>query len=531
MLEAERNIAIVYDGKRFTYSEFRGRVHRLINGLESLGFKRGDRERRGPHVGIMLYNSNAFVEALNACNMMRGLAVCINWHLVGDELEYVITNSDAEVLILDEEFLEKVKKIKQKLRNIRQFIVVGKGAPSDTISYEDLIQRSPSERSGRFYPQWGVMLYTGGTTGLPKGVDWGILLDLLTGRISLSREEESLSAGFWETLAKSLGLEETTNVHLVAGPLYHAAPLVFALTTSALGGILVLMRKFDPVEALRLIEKEKVSTTFMAPTLSKRILDVPDKEKYDVSSMKALISGAAPCPVELKRRAVEYFGPVFFEFYGSSDASINTVLRPEHYISDQSKLASVGKAAPGNKIKILDENGKECPAGKPGNVYLMSILTHYLQYYKDPEKTKMAFREIDGEKYFDEGEIACMDEDGFVYILDRKKDMIISGGVNIYPAEIENVIQSHPKVADVAVIGVPDPEWGESVKALVVLKGGESATEEEIIRYCRERMASYKKPKSVEFVAELPRHADGKIMKRKLKEKYWKEKKITEWRV
>lgn len=529
MSEMEKNIMIVYGEKRFSYKDFWERVHRLINGLESLGFKRGDRQKKGEPIGIMLYNSNEFVEALYACNLMRSPAVLINWHLISSELEYVITNSDAKVLIVGEEFLDRIAQIKSKLEKVKHFIVVGKEAPPGMLLYEELLKSSSPERVGRFYPTWSIMLYTSGTTGLPKGIDWGIVFDLLSGRAIKSREEEELSAGMWETIARWLSLEETTNIHLVAGPLYHAAPLLFANNTITLGGRLVLMRKFNPVEALKLIEREKVSTTFMAPVLIKRILDVPDKEKYDVSSLKVLICAAAPCPVELKRKAIEFFGPVFYEFYGSTEASINTVLRPEHYLKDPSKLASVGKIAPGNKIKILTEDGKECPPGQPGELHVMSILTRYLEYYKDPEKTEKSFRIIDGEKYFIEGEIAYLDNEGFLYIVDRKKDVIISGGVNIYPAEIENIIHSHPKVEDVAVIGVPDPNWGESVKALVVLKKGEDATEEEIIKYCRERMAGYKCPKSIEFVDSLPRHEDGKIMKRLLREKYWKGKKITEW--
>jgi acyl-CoA synthetase (AMP-forming)/AMP-acid ligase II len=246
----------------------------------------------------------------------------------------------------------------------------------------------------------------------------------------------------------------------------------------------------------------------------------PEKDQYDISSMKSLVCAAAPCPVELKRDIVQHFGPVFYEFYGSSDAAINTILKPEHYIDDPDKLRSVGKVTEGNKIIIVDEDNVELPPNSPGDLLLSNAMVKYLDYYKEPEKTKDAFLEIGGEQYYKEGEVAYLDEDQFCYIADRKKDMIISGGVNIYPAEIEEVLLLHHSVLDAAVIGLPDEEWGESVKAVVVLREGKEPNEEEIITYCGERLAGYKKPKSVDFVDELPRHPTGKLLKRILREKY-----------
>jgi acyl-CoA synthetase (AMP-forming)/AMP-acid ligase II len=246
----------------------------------------------------------------------------------------------------------------------------------------------------------------------------------------------------------------------------------------------------------------------------------PEKDQYDVSSMKSLVCAAAPCPTELKKDILQYFGPVFYEFYGSSDGAINTILKPEHYINDPDKLRSVGKITEANKIIIVDEDTVELPPNRPGDLLVSNAMVKYLDYYKEPEKTRDAFLEIGGEKYFKEGEVAYLDEDQFCYIADRKKDMIISGGVNIYPAEIEEVLLLHHSVLDAAVIGIPDEDWGESIKAFVVLREGKEPNEEEIITYCGEKLAGYKKPKSVDFVDELPRHPTGKLLKRILKERY-----------
>jgi acyl-CoA synthetase (AMP-forming)/AMP-acid ligase II len=512
----ENKIATVSGKKKITYKEFRERIYRLANGLYNLG-----EERR--RISIMLYNTNEFVESMLVTLTTGGVTIPINWHLRGGELEYVITNSDTNTLIFDEEFLNTIVSIKSGLKNVDNFVVVGDEAPSDMILYEDLLESASSEKP-KPIPDTGfdILMYTAGTTGKPKGAGWGVIFEsLLRPGAPRGRSGNAKYAlGMMRTITTGFDYHKTTNIHLAAGPLYHAAPYLFALITYIVSGTIVAMRKFRASKALELIEKEKISTTFMAPTLLKRIIEFPDKDEYDVSSMKSLIVAAAPCPVDLKKNAVEFFGPVLYEFYGSSDAAINTILRPEHYLKDPMKYASVGKVAPGNEIRIIDEDGNACPPGKAGDFYVMNALTRGLEYYNDPEKTKSALREIDGEMYFDEGEIMYKDDEGFYFVVDRKKDLIISGGVNIYPAEIEQVLYNHPKIFDAAIIGVPDPEWSESVKAVVQLREGESASEEGIISYCKERLAGYKKPKSVEFIDELPRHPDGKIMKRKLREKY-----------
>lgn len=523
-----RDKTFIVDGEnRYTYKQYKDRAFKFANGLLDLGVKNGD------NITLMLYNSHEFIEALGGPFPIGARACLMNWHFQGEEIVGLLKDSESKVMIIDEEFIDRIEEIRSELKSVENIIVVGKKAPGDMILYEDFISDYSIEQppASFTFGEMGLpmMLYTGGSTGRPKGVELG------GGDSSGLMPSPSLDMGsgmsLFPALIDGFHFNDTTNVHLVSGPLYHAAPIAFFGFTVILRGTLVLMKKFDPLEALKIIEKEKISTAYLPPILLKRILNIPSEEraKYDISSLKSLTCGAAPCPVELKKSVVKYFGPVFHEWYASTDAAFNTILQPEHYLADEAKFASVGKVVAGNKIKILDENGNECPPGVPGDFYVKSIYTDMLSYYKDPEKTDNSFRTIDGEKYFVEGEVMYKDEEGFYYVVDRKKDMIISGGVNIYPAEIENVIHNHPKVKDVAVIGIPDKEWGEQIKAFIQLKEGESATEDEIISFCKENLAGYKKPKSVEFMSELPRHVDGKIMKQELRKKYWKDKKITEY--
>jgi acyl-CoA synthetase (AMP-forming)/AMP-acid ligase II len=502
--------AIVFGEKRFTYKEFKERINRFNNGLLSLGLKKGD------HISILSGNSNVMIETILGPSFAGIMTTPINWHLKKDEIEYVINNSNSKLVVVEDQFLDKIIPIKSKIESVKHFLVVGDTIPDGMISYEKLLCDSSSADLEETVPGQGFMLYTSGTTGRPKGAH-SLALD---NPANLKPDDVADFLWMMENIMYSCGYHKTTNRHLVTGPIYHGGPLGFSAATLFHCGTLFIMRKFDPQEALRLIEKERLSTTFSAPIILKRLMDFPDKEKYDVSSMKSVLCAAAPCPAELKKKVVDYFGPVFYELYGSTEAGYNTRLQPKHYIKNPQRIASVGEVAPGNKIKIVDEDGKEVPTGTTGDLYISNAMVKYLEYHKDPEKTKGSFAELDGEKYFIEGEIAYLDKDGFCYIVDRKKDMIISGGVNIYPAEIEEVIHSCPSISDVAVIGVPDEEWGEAVKAVIVLKDGENTTSEEIIEYCKEHLAGYKRPKSVDFVSELPRRPDGKLVKRLLREKY-----------
>jgi len=307
-----------------------------------------------------------------------------------------------------------------------------------------------------------------------------------------------------------------SDVHLLAGPYYHSAPSAFANLHGLLGSTIVVEPKYDPIEALELIDRHKMTTTFMAPTLLQRLVEVPEDvfSRYDVSSLHSIILGGAPCPYVLKVRAIKRFGEHIWEFYGATETAFVTILRPEDQLR---KPGSCGKAGPGQEIRLLDAEGHEVPDGIPGEMW--SRYSWLAEYYHKPEATARSMRE----GFFSVGDIAYRDEEGYYYICDRKIDMIISGGVNIYPAEIEAVLASHPAVADVAVIGVPDSLWGESVKAVVELRPGATATADELIDFCGERLADYKKPHSVDFVAELPRNPAGKLLKMQIREPYWRD--------
>jgi acyl-CoA synthetase (AMP-forming)/AMP-acid ligase II len=300
----------------------------------------------------------------------------------------------------------------------------------------------------------------------------------------------------------------------MAGPGYHSAVAVFTMLTTACGATNVIMPAFDPEEALALTERHGVTTTFMAPTLLHRIMDLPEaiRARYDVSTMRALILGAAPCPFSLRQRAIAYFGEVLWEFYGATETGVNLVLRPEDQLR---KPGSAGRAAEGQEIRLLDDEGNPVPDYQPGELWVRNGTL--AEYHNQPEATASSMR--DG--FFSVGDIAYRDSEDYYYICDRKTDLIISGGVNIYPAEIEACLADHPAVHDAAVIGVPDDHWGEAVKALVVLRPGTSATERELLDWCRERVADYKRPRSVDFVDELPRDQTGKLFKRQIREPYW----------
>jgi len=288
----------------------------------------------------------------------------------------------------------------------------------------------------------------------------------------------------------------------------------FSALTQLLGGTIVIQRRFDAAEALGLIEKHRVTTTFMAPTLISRMLNLPEEQrsKIDHSSLRQIITGAAPCPISLKESCERYFGQVLWEFYGATETGINTVLRPEDQLR---KPGSAGTAVPGQEIRLVDEEGVEVPVGMPGE---FQVRNEWLaEYYNRPDAT--AENTHDG--FFSVGDIAYLDEEGYYFICDRKIDMVISGGVNIYPAEVEAVLFEHPAVEDAAIIGVPNEEFGEEVKAVVKLKPGATVTEAELIEFCNQRVAGYKRPKSVDFIDDFPRDVAGKTQKRRLRERYW----------
>jgi acyl-CoA synthetase (AMP-forming)/AMP-acid ligase II len=485
--------ALILGDQVRTYAELNRRANRVAHALADLGIGPNDRVAAASH------NSLEGSEAAAGCRKLGAGWVSVNFRLRDAELAYVISDSGARAVLAGRNMIEAVEEARHLAPPGVVYIGVSETPPAGWLSYESLLARaSEGEAAGDdASPVGPSMTYTSGTTGHPKGAERrrGIPVERIMQMIQVFELSQD-------------------DVHLMAGPGYHSAVGLFSVLTMAMGGTIVIMPHYDAEEALRLIERHRVTATFMAPILLHRIMDLPDEvlDRYDTSSLRAVILGAAPCPASLKERAIARLGPVLWEFYGATETGINLVLRPEDQLR---KPGSAGRPVEGQDIVLLDDEGRPVPDGVPGQLWVRHDWLS--EYHEKPEATRQAMR--DG--YFTVGDIAYRDAEGFYYICDRKIDMVISGGVNIYPAEVEACLHEHPDVSDAAVIGVPDPEWGESVKAVVVRRAGAATTEQELIDWCRSRIADYKRPRSVDFVDELPRDAAGKLLKRTIRAPYW----------
>ncbi len=488
-------------GKSWTYQALELRTNRLANVLLDVGLRKGDR------VAVLLHNCAEFVEIYCAFAKVGLVAVPVNWRYIGREIEYVVDNSDATAMILGEEFVDVVDSIRSNLRKVspERYIVVGRSPPESYVDYETLIAGSSDGKplvivGGE--DTW-AQIYTSGTTGVPKGV---------------VRSHESY-VSFFLINAVEFGFSEK-DYGMIVMPLYHVNSTFYGPLFLYIGASLYVGRdeRFDPVELLRVISEEKVTFTSLIPTHYNLILNVPEEErrKYDVSSIRKLLCSSAPVRSHIKKGILKCFPNVeLYEAYGSTEAGLVTILKPEEQLR---KLGSMGRECLGTDvIKLLDEEGKEVPIGAVGELYSRGPMM-FDEYYKLPEKTEKSFKG----SFFTARDMVKRDEEGYYYIVDRKDNMIITGGEHVYPSEVEEVISRHPKVFDVAVVGVPDDKWGEAVKAVVVLKADERASEDEIIEWCRGRMAGFKKPKSVDFISdsEMPRTVTGKIVHRMLRERY-----------
>ena len=497
--QSPEKTALVDDaGRRRSYAELNARADRLAGALAGLGLAAGD---RCTHIH---YNCIEGFEVGHALRKLGAVAVPVNTRLRGAEIAYLLNDSGARVVVAGPEFVGAVDEARSKVEDAgaRRWLVLGDAAPPPGWrSYEELLATAsgaPPVEAGTLGGP--TMIYTAGTTGNPKGAVRGVGGD------------PSVMATWFAAFGFT-----TDDVHLLAGPSYHSAPGVFSGLQQLLGATTVVLRRFDPERALQLIAEHGVTTTFMAPILVKRILDLPatTRDAHDVSTMRCLIVAAAPFPADLKRRAVEFFGPHVFEFYGSTETGLVTLITPEELLR---KPDSCGRALASVEIRLLDDGGNEVPEGQPGELWTRSPGV-FTGYHNKPEATERNSR--DG--FFTVGDVAWRDEEGYIHICDRKVDMVISGGVNIYPAEIEAVLHAHPAVEDCAVIGVPDSEWGESLKAIVKLHDGAAAGTEELIGFVGQQLAAYKRPRSVDFVDEFPRDSAGKLLKRLLRDRYWTE--------
>ncbi|MDP9092353.1 MAG: acyl-CoA synthetase [Actinomycetota bacterium] len=482
-------------GREITYQALAAAADAYGRGLARLGLEVGD------CITVMLPNSIELV-ALYFAAMECGLyLVPINWHLTGHEIAYIVEDSESKAFVGHERFAEAATVAAASLPPSARFAV------GEVAGFRPLAELSYAGGRPENRTQGAPMVYTSGTTGKPKGVKRP-----LTG--ADPDEVPQASSAFFSIF----GMKPfDDNVHICGSPLYHTAVLNFVAISIQLGHSAVLMEKFDAEEMLRLIDRHRVTQSHMVPAQFNRLLALPEqvRAKYDVSSLRTMIHGAAPCPSEVKRAMLQWWGPVVIEYYAATEGGGASITAQEWL----ERPGSVGKAWPYSVIKILDDEGDELPAGHTGLVYMRMGQSNF-KYHKSEEKTR-ASRVGD---LFTVGDIGYLDEDGYLYLCDRKSDMIISGGVNIYPAEIESELVMHPKVADVAVFGVPDHEWGEAVKAVIQPAEGVTASDEltaDVLEFAASRLAKYKLPKHVDYLSELPRDDNGKLYKRKLRDPEW----------
>jgi len=524
--------AIVCGDERISFGEFRDRVFRLANGLSDLGVKKGDR------VVELLPNCPQWFEVNLACAVSGRSMPMLNWHLKPAEIAACINRSEGTALIFDPSYLESIESVKDQLKTVKQFIILGNEAPDGMIAYEDLIKNSSSALTEGPFGMAPVP-YSGGTTGTPKMLNTDEMTQVLgdddSRRRGTSKDEITalalmqFGAFHWYKVGECKD-PVTKNIRsLIPGPLYHAGVQV-AVLPFFLGGTVVPMPRFSPEEFLRLIQDERINWTFVAPTMLERVLALPDeiKSKYDLSSMVSIICAAAPCPPKVKREINQLFRKqgnkrdIFMEYYGASETGLVSVLVPEDYTEKDIRYNSVGKIRSA-QCKIFDkEKGRWAGAGEEGHVLIRSHMALGLQYKGDKAKTDEAFIEVDGVSWYDDGLIGYLDEDDFLYLTSRAKEMIISGGVNIFPNEIEYVIKKHPKVFDVAVIRAPHNDLGEIPAAVIQLKEGESLSADEVMEFCKaEGLYGFKLPKIIDFQKDLPRQLSGKLIKRAIEEPYW----------
>ncbi|HCT81662.1 MAG TPA: acyl-CoA synthetase [Micromonosporaceae bacterium] len=481
------------DGRQVSYEELAAEADRIGRGLAELGLRSGD------SVVALLPNGADLVATYFAALQTGLYIVPLNWHLVAAEMAHIVGDCGAKAFIAHSLYGDAVV---EAAGDVPGFAI---GEIPGFRPFSELGATSegrPAERTAG-----APMVYTSGTSGRPKGVRRP-----LTG----ADPDQVPPTALW--FFGLFGLKPFDgHVHLCGSPLYHTAVLNFVGISLQLGHTTVLMDRWDPEEMLRLIERHRVTHTHMVPTQFRRLLALPEeiRQRYDVSSMRAAIHGAAPCPQETKRRMLDWWGPVVVEYYAASEGGGTSITAPEWL----SKPGSVGRAWPGSEVRVLDESGEDLPVNQPGQVF-MRMGGSTFEYHKDAEKTQKSRRR----DMFTVGDIGYLDEDGYLFLCDRESDMIISGGVNVYPAEIESELACHPKVADVAVFGIPHEDWGEEIKAVVQPAEGVDPSDsltEELTTFLSGRLAKFKLPRTIDYTAELPRDPNGKLYKRRLRDPYW----------
>ncbi|MEI9995217.1 MAG: AMP-binding protein [Rhizomicrobium sp.] len=483
-----------------SYAEVNANSNRLARVLRGAGLQPGD------GVALFCTNRTEFVETLNACRRSGLRVTPVNWHLAPDEIAYILNDCEARALVAETKFGTLREAVKQA-PEIGLKLSVG-GLSDGFEDYDSALDGV----DGRDLPdpQMGSqMLYTSGTTGRPKGVH-------RPHGVATPPQFAGSNANY----------DPDSDVQMCAGPGYHAAPLAFDIAVPQASGVPIafLGERWDTEEVFRTIETRRVTHAHLVPIMMQRMLAASDdlKKRYDLSSLKLIIHGAAPCPPEIKRAMIDWLGPKLFEYYAGSEGGAGFYIRAEEWLQ---KPGSVGKRPTLQRVKILDEEGNELPSGQAGLIYHETQKANPFSYYRDDKKTAASHR---GD-FFTLGDIGYFDADDYLFLTGRSAEIIISGGVNIYPQEVDNEILKHPAVEDVCTIGVPDAEWGEAVKAVVMLKPGWVGSEDlkqEIIASVRGRLAGFKVPRSIDFVAALPRSAAGKIKRGDVRKPFWEGRKV-----
>jgi len=501
--------ALVDEQGRCSWSELDRRVNRLIRALRSAGLQRGER------IALFAGNRRTVFELMAAASHTGLSYVPINWHFSVDELAYVLQDSAAVGLLTDSEFAATaaaaLRRVPAAAARLQACVALSPDVPvpSGFVDYEALIAAQADASEPEDQVAGGPIFYTSGTTGRPKGV-------LKNAGAPPPVESLQSMAG---NLVSTLQLP-SDGITLLCGPYYHSAQWAWSFPPLLAGLSVVMAQRFDAAQTLQLIDAHRVSNLHLVPTQFIRLLrlDAEVKRSFGGRSLERVWHGAAPCPQQVKRDMIDWWGPCIHEYYGSTEGSVITGISADEWLQ---RPASVGRARFQTEVRVLRDDGSEAPAGEQGTIYLRSRNGVRLRYHNDPVKTEAAHR---GEGFYTTGDVGWLDAEGYLYLTDRKIDMIISGGVNIYPAEIEAVLAAHPAVQDAAVIGVPNAEFGEEVKAIVQPMPGcapDEALRVELAAFCRRALAGYKLPKSIEFRAELPRTASGKLQKRLLREPYW----------
>ncbi len=494
---------LVIDGDTtLTYAETLDRALRFAGGLNKLGVEKKSR------VAAIMYNTYRFYDLYYGTSAGGQIFVPINFRLAGPEIAYQINDSGAEVLIMDLDFEPVIKEIKDSLKTVKHFVYTSEKSPfTGAIPYDSILDAAPFETDVTGADLFGIY-YTGGTTGLAKGV--------------MLSHRNILANAF--NLVSHVGLK-SDQIALHAAPMFHLADGAINFAVTLVGGSHVLVKVFEPLAVFEAVQKHKTTFPLWVPTMINALANHPDVDKYDLSSLKLIAYGASPVSPTLLRKAYEVFQCDFIQLYGMTEAApIVTILTPEDHkkaLADpaaEGLLKAAGRQVLGVEAKVVDIDGTEIAVGEVGEVIARGD-TIMQGYWGKPIETEAAL--IDG--WYWTKDLARRDQNNYIYIVDRAKDMIISGAENVYSIEVEDALSKHPDVMETAVVGIPDEKWGETIKGIVVLKPGASVSEEELIIFCKKYIASYKSPKSIEFIDALPKSGAGKILKRELRDTYWKD--------